>query len=634
MTKIFIGFALIITFLPLGSVEKTVVQKTADLKKRLQQVSGKEKVEVLNELAHSYQRQSPEKFKDYSQQALILSNKLNYTKGKAIALKNIGIGYRLSAENKRALEYLRRALKIFKELDDKKNVADSIKELGLVYLYISEFETALEYFLKSLRIGEEIKDKSVISKSSNNIGIVYFHLRHFDKALEYYSRALRMDEELGNKSGIADSYYNIGIIQVFLKNYDSAEENYLKALEIFEELGTKEGLADCYLNLGIVHAVLKEYDKSEKYLLESLEIAEEIGWKWRVAVVAGNLGECYLGQKKYDKALFNLKKGLDLAKEIDAKDVIRDGYRAFSYFYSARGDYKKALEYHRLYFEINGNMFNEKSSKQIADMQTRYETEKKEMEIEALRRQNRIKTLENRVQIFVFVSLVVVLVIILFVIFRYYRHYKDEMKRREERQRKLQLESRLKILQARINPHFLFNSLDAVIGLGYRNDPHALKETVGKLADMYRRILSAPESPTVALKEELVVVQDYLEIEKKILKDRLEFNISVDDQDLLNIEMIPLSILTLVENAVKHGVSRKVEGGTIQVDIYEKDRFVFVEVTDSGVGFDVTAAKSGFGLYSIQERLRLYYRGMARFSIKALKEGGTRALLQIPCGAA
>jgi sensor histidine kinase YesM len=112
------------------------------------------------------------------------------------------------------------------------------------------------------------------------------------------------------------------------------------------------------------------------------------------------------------------------------------------------------------------------------------------------------------------------------------------------------------------------------------------------------------------------------------------FTISVPGDELLAVEIIPLSVLTLGENAVKYGISRKEAGGTIDIDIYREDQFVIIEITDSGVGFVMGGVRFGFGLYSVQERLKLFYKGRAVFRIEALNEGGTQAVLKIPGQAA
>jgi tetratricopeptide (TPR) repeat protein/tRNA A-37 threonylcarbamoyl transferase component Bud32 len=417
---------LMISISMVSFAEKTIDQKIADLEKKLPTVSGKEKIEVLNELAYEYKYQSTEKCIKYANHALNLSQKLNHRKGEAAALKIVGVGYRLIGNKNRALECIQKALKIFENLGDKKNSADSIKEIGLIYLDINKYDTALEYFFNSLRIAKEISYKKGISNSLNNIGAVYIFLKKFDKALEYYEKALQIDEELGDKRGAVVSLFNIAQTKMLLSDGDSALKQYMKITEIYEELGDKEGLADSYLNLGILYGEndeLKDYKKSEDYFLKSLKIEEEIGKKIQIARLLCNLGEIYSRQKQYDKALIYLKKGLNCAKEIEAKIVVRTIFINFSDLYSGMGEYKKALEYHKLYFEANEEILNEKSSKQIAEMQTRFETLEKEKKIELLEKNSEIQQLRlsrEKITKYAFISGFILVLIIAVLLFRKY----------------------------------------------------------------------------------------------------------------------------------------------------------------------------------------------------------------------
>jgi signal transduction histidine kinase len=219
------------------------------------------------------------------------------------------------------------------------------------------------------------------------------------------------------------------------------------------------------------------------------------------------------------------------------------------------------------------------------------------------------------------------------IILRYYyqhRIFQNELKRREERQKNLQFESQLKVFQSRVNPHFLFNALDSINGLPKRNNGHESKTLITRLADLYRGIFQSTEIQTIALKKELDIIRDYLEIEKIILNNRLDYQIAVAD-DLLELKIIPLLILPLIENAIIHGVKKKKTGGRIQIEIAKNDRFLNITVADNGPGFNPFAIDHGFGLYSVQERLKLFYENKARFQIDSSEGSGTKIMMEVPC---
>ena len=392
--------------------------KIKDLEKKLTEASGKGKIEILNALAYGWLYQSPETSIKYAEEALALSREIMDARGEAKALKNIGIGHRWVGDNKKALEYFQQSLESFEKLDDKKNIAAVIKETGIVNLNLGNYEAALEYFLRSLDMVVALGDKRGTANCTNNIGVVYFSLKDYEKAREYYLKSLRMEQELGDKKSIADAFYNVAQVNIATGDREQASTHLQEALTIFLELGDKDGLADTFMLLGLIYSQGKDFQKSEESYLKALKIVEDLGLKWKIAVVAGNFGECYLAQKKYDHALKYVEKGLLLAKELDIKDAIQDDYRILSEIYAGKGDYNEAFRYHKLFFDMYKKMFNENRSKQIAEMQTRYETLKKEKEIvlltkntEILEKNNKIHRLTKNVFImgFILVSIILAL---------------------------------------------------------------------------------------------------------------------------------------------------------------------------------------------------------------------------------
>jgi signal transduction histidine kinase/Tfp pilus assembly protein PilF len=369
---------------------------TDSLEKRLSQFIGtnKEKVDILNKLAERHYGTSPEKSIEYGQQALALSKQLNFHKGQAKSLENIGIGHSYLGNYNKALEYLIKSLTISEKTGYIKGVADTTKNIGINYRKLSNYDMSLKYYLKSLKIYEQIKDKNGVTDVLNNIGIVYGKLGNFDKALEYFLKSLKVYEEMGNKKGISFSSINIGNVYYFSKKYNQALEYFLKSLKILKELGNKFGIASSMSNIGEIYQKLGDYDKALEYYSKSLKIVKEIGDKNIIVINLIGIGNLYLEKKKYNKSLYYLEQGLELAKKIGAKDLIQEIYKVFSDLYSRKSNYKKAFQYYLLYSEVKDSIFTKESNKKIAEMQTKYETEKKEKEIEILRKDKKIQNFE------------------------------------------------------------------------------------------------------------------------------------------------------------------------------------------------------------------------------------------------
>ena len=196
----------------------------------------------------------------------------------------------------------------------------------------------------------------------------------------------------------------------------------------------------------------------------------------------------------------------------------------------------------------------------------------------------------------------------------------------EERLTRIKMEAELQALQAKINPHFLFNTLNSIASLISEN-PKAAESTVEKLSELFRYTLKSAEKNSVSVAEELDIVRTYLEIEKVRFGDRLQYDITcaVDVRDF----MIPaLIIQPLVENSIKHGVASEVNGGRVIVEVSKAGENCLISVIDSGKGFDSADRVNGFGLRSVEERLQLRYG--AASSLRLVQDGRTHFLITIP----
>ena len=179
----------------------------------------------------------------------------------------------------------------------------------------------------------------------------------------------------------------------------------------------------------------------------------------------------------------------------------------------------------------------------------------------------------------------------------------------EERSRKLATEARLSSLESRIHPHFLFNTLNSISAL-IREDPGRAERTVERLAALLRYSLDSSRR-LVPLRQELRVVEDYLEIEKTRFGDRLRYSLDVPE-GIGDLEVPPMTLQTLVENSIKHAVSNSRSGGEIRVTARLRTDHLRLEVSDDGPGFDRDALKPGHGLDSLQDRLEVLFDGAGR----------------------
>lgn len=181
-------------------------------------------------------------------------------------------------------------------------------------------------------------------------------------------------------------------------------------------------------------------------------------------------------------------------------------------------------------------------------------------------------------------------------------------------------------LSAQLNPHFFFNSLNSIKGLVVEN-PGGARRAIDLLSDLMRTSLYGRGTGMIAVKDEIEMVKDYLELEQVRFEKRLGTNIEVDElvPDRL---ILPFSIQVLVENAIKHGIAQRKEGGTIYIRVEEDKGFLHAVIQNPGK-LD-TAATKGLGLKNLKERLQLQFDGKASFDITQQGDGTVSATFRIP----
>lgn len=396
-------------------------------------------VQTLNELSKQWQKKNDyDSALFFARNALALSKKNDFKKGAAIAYENIGICKKEKGDYPEALKNHSAAVKLKEEIGDKKGIATSLGSIGVINNTIGNYTESLKNHFEALKISHELGDKKAASICYNNIANVYFLQGNYPQAIEYHLSSLRVKEEIGDKKGIATSLLNIGIVYQDQGKYSEALTNYLaslksaeaignnalianlynnigivnektgsntealnyylKASKLFEELGQKKGLANSRDNVGIIYAKQQNMVEALKFHLSTLKIREEMGDQYGEAMTCNNIGSDYLLDCNFRLAIVYLNRSLDISKKIAAKNLIKENYLTLSWAYELINDDRKALAYYKNYTEIKDSMLNDDNNKHIAQMNARYESEKKDKEITQLNSENEIKALKVKHQ--------------------------------------------------------------------------------------------------------------------------------------------------------------------------------------------------------------------------------------------
>lgn len=317
----------------------------------------------------------------YHLEAIKIIQEINWKKGEVIASRSVGIIYAQQANYKKAIELMSHSVTIAREIKDKQRIAEGTMNIGNVYLCLGDYTRSLQYYYSALHIQEELNNKKAISIIYNNIGNVLISGNKIAQALTYYKKGVAIQEQLGDKEVLGHLYSNLADIYLMQNDISNALDYNFRALKTRRAIDSKQGMIISYCSIGSVYLKQKKYREALTFQFKSLEMAEKYGFKRELAEACNAIGKIYVETGDYTNALIYCEKQLALGKAIDYKELMREAYSNYASVYRKLKQFDKALAYTELYHSIKDTLLNKENLKQIAELNTRYDTEQKENEI-------------------------------------------------------------------------------------------------------------------------------------------------------------------------------------------------------------------------------------------------------------
>jgi two-component system, NarL family, sensor kinase len=352
---------------------------------------GKDKVKTLIELCVEFHFNNADSARMFGLEALESARKLNSIELEVDALHNLGVAHEAQGNYAEALKLEMKALDIRKKIGNELKMANTLNNIGIIYDEQGEYKLALEYYYNARRIYEKLKDKGKIAMVLTNIGIVLKAQGDYRKVVGYYQQAMTIYQELGKKFGEAACHANLGAVYSNLAIYDSALYYSLIAEKEFTEQNIQQFLPTTLVNAGIAYDKLGQKGKAKAYLLRAKKMDEIFDNKKDLAIVLIHLAKIYQDEGDFVKASLTVSSGLQMAKKINAQQEVMDAKLALSNINVSKKDFASAYKEYKEYVAVKDSLFRQEKSKQIAEIQTRFETEKKEGEIKFLKQENELK---------------------------------------------------------------------------------------------------------------------------------------------------------------------------------------------------------------------------------------------------
>jgi signal transduction histidine kinase len=640
-SKSVFGTAFLIFIIACSATAQT---KSLDsLKRALTKTEGKTRVTTLLELCWQYRFINADTARSYGLIALDLARKEKIEDLEAEALNNIGVTHEAQGNYDEALAYEAQALNLRKKLDDPSKIANTLNSLGIIYDERGDYEKALSHYFDARKIYEELQDESKIAMVLTNIGIVLRAQKEYKNVVSYYRKAMAIYQKLGNKFGLAACHSNLGAVYLSLTNYDSAVYYSLLASEEFEAQNVRQFLPTTLSNTAIAYAKTGQTEKAKIYFIKAKKLHEEYNNKKELSFTLSQLARLEAKQGNKTGAVAYGEQALSIAKNIKAMEQIMQAYESLAESKAQSADFKGAYHAHVDYGATKDSLFQQQKSKQLLELQTKYETNKNKHEIALLDQENKLKAAAIERNYFIIGGLVSVLTVfaLLVYVWRYRagQQQKTVAQQQKLRMRELQINS---VIESQEQERKRFAS-DLHDGMGQLVSALQLtiqsikntrdQEKTISLVDNSEQLLSDIQSeirniafnlmPPILVKEGLIPATKEL-IRRVNKAANLKSDVIIHDvadrlPDLVEISLYRI-IQELVSNIIKHGNASYL---TLSFTGYTEEILLIIE--DDGIGYDLASfqnSKQSNGWRTIQTRIQLM-KGQIEFDTMVGRKNNT-----------
>lgn len=506
--------------------------------------------------------------------------------------------------------------------------------VGRIYGDKGDNVTALKYYQTALKTAESTNDKESLPHVLKNIGVLYVSWKKFDEAFKYYDKAEQLAAEINNEELIADCQNNKGIIYEQQTNYPKALALYKSALELYTKKSLPQKISMALSNIAIVYKFQKNYPEAINYNFKAISIAEKQKDKWSMAATYNNIGNLYREMGNYKMAILFCEKALKIAKEIDAGEIIQITYDTMSETAANSGDFKKAFEYHKLYSQATSDFINKESTKQLSELNVKYETEKKQNLIN--KQQFEIKQKNNWL---IFGGILAsISLIVLFFIYKNYQHKQDK-KLQKEIFRQQELETKA-LFEGEQNERIriardLHDSVGQMLSLvkinlssqeqtsENENIQNLVDKTISEVRNISHNLI--PEELNFGIFPALENLSDKVNASSKT---KMELDIPEEIRLIKFQKQNELSIYRIVQEVVNNMI-KHADASSINLSINKLDKSLIINIKDNGKGLDGDSISNsrGIGWKNINARVHMMD---GKIRIESEKLAGTQIEITLP----
>jgi signal transduction histidine kinase len=565
-----------------------------------------------------------------AQKAFVLSTQLNFKHGLIFSLCRMGsVEEVTNRDYLKAIGYYKEAIKIAEKNGTYNDLNSAYGCILNMYYYIGDYPAAMVIAQKGLAVAERKNDNESLAHYYNQFGFIYLNQEKPVEAIKYYSQYLTLANQVGSQSLVADAYTSMADAYLFEKDYTISLQYLFKALKNYQKADNLaipfkdkyfkgDRIAYTFFKISNAYKLQRNYKLSLQYALSCFNYRDK---RYRntynpydLASYYINIGEVYMGLKDYGNAMQFLNKGLTLSTTIKHRQDMLDAYSGLSQTFALQKRYDSAYRYQGLFATLKDSIINEKASRAVEQIRSRFESDKKDKEIAMLSQKQRLKETESEkktLMLNIVIGFFTLLTVISYLIIYIGNNHKKQ-KQAFEKQLAVQIERQrisgdmhddigtglstmllyINMLKSKLNGKLEYPDIERVSSLG--------NELVAQMKEIVWSLNPGNDS----LESLLVFIRQYFAqlFEPLPYRTNIIFPVAIPDIAVKGSirRNIYLCIKEAFNNVIKHASADWVE---LEIQLF-KDKLI-VNVRDNGTGFPDNSGSKFFsnGLKNMQNRM-------------------------------
>ena len=519
-----------------------------------------------------------------------------------------------------------KALALARKNTDSIAVAEIKRHIGVASYFKGKYDVAAKNYYESVAILEKVNEPKKLAPVYNELGKLYRKTRDLDKAMENYEKAASIFKQLKDTGGISMILNESGVVYEYKADYKEALNRYNSSLELAEKKGDSLSVSYSVSNIAGIYVIEKKYGEAEANLLRALNIRRLLKDSFAIALTYSDLGVVMNGKGDYDKATSYLEMSNKMAEALQYVELQSNNYSELASIAQRKGRYQEAYEYFLKRSYLRDSLYAMEKTKQIAELNTKYESAKKEQQIQ--QQDSRI-----RMQNFLFIGIGGLILLTGLLIYSQYRRNKLRQETKMKTEMMKQQEMAVKaVIEAEENERQriakdLHDGVGQMMSAAKMNlsafqseikfDNEEQKQSLEKVIQLVDesckevRTVSHIMMPNALLKNNLAAaIHDFVnKLNNKNLQAHVN-TVGLDERMDSNIETVLYRVIQeCVHNAIKHAGAT-----TLDISLIRDKDGISGTIEDNGKGFDVADKENfeGIGLKNITTRIE-YLKGTVDF---------------------